>query len=104
MIKSKYDLNRYKKVYPLLRTKPVYDEIVMLGGIKTEVAIIDFVDSYVETYTFVETYTQVPVIGATVEDENVNVFVTNINTTSVTVQSSAPFTGKVHLQIFDSDN
>lgn len=105
MIKSKYDLNRFKKVYPLLRTKPIYDEVTMLGtGVNAETAILDFNNSFSETYTFLEAYDQVPVIGATVEDENVNVFITSITTTNVTIQSSSSFTGKVHLQIFEVEN
>ena len=102
-IKSKYDLNRYKRVYPLVRVKPVYDEIMMLGGLNVETAIIDFNNSFQETYAFQETYTQVPVVGATPEDENVNVFITSVTTTSVVIESSSAFTGKVHLQIFKSE-
>ena len=102
-IKSKYDLNRYKKVYPLIRTKPVYDELNMLGQGASEVAILEFSDSHEETYTFSETYTQIPVIAATPADENVNVFITSLNTTTVTIEASSNFTGKVHIQVFTNE-
>ena len=103
VIKSKYDLNRYKRVYPLIRTKPVYDEIMMLGGLNVETAIVDFNSSSQETYTFQENYTQIPVIGVTAEDENVNVFITSVTLTSVIIESSSAFTGKVHLQVFKAE-
>lgn len=104
MLKSKYDLNRYKKVYPLIRMRPVYDEILMLGGLGSEAEIIDFNNSFSETYTFQEVYTQIPGIALTPEDENVNVFISALTITSVTIESSASFTGKVHLQVFKRDS
>jgi hypothetical protein len=100
MAASKYDLNRYRKVYPLFRTKPVYDEILMLGGVQTEATILTYNNSFEETYVFTKNYTEIPVISATPEDENVNVYITNLSTTSVTIQASSAFTGKVHIQIF----
>lgn len=103
-IKSKYDLNRYKKVYPLIRTRPVYDDLNMLGQGSSEVAVLDFVDSHEETYTFTETYTQIPVIAATAAEENVNVFITSLTNTTVTIESSSNFTGKVHIQVFVSES
>lgn len=103
-INSKYDLNRFKRVYPLIRTKPVYDEISMLGGIQTETTILIYNNTFEETYNFLEQYDEIPVVSATPEDENVNVFITNLTTTSVTIQSSSPFVGKVHLQIFKAES
>lgn len=98
--KSKYDLNRFKKVYPLIRTKPVY----LTGGVQAETAILTYTNSYEETYSFTDQYSEIPVVSATPEDENVNVFITSLTTTSVTIQSSSPFTGKVHLQIFEFES
>ena len=95
------DLNRNRKTYPLLRVKPVYEEI---GGTSAEVAILIYNNSFEESYTFQNTYQQIPSVSATPEDENVNVFITTLTTTSVTVQSSSAFTGKVHIQIFEPDN
>jgi len=100
---NKYDLNRYKKVYPLIRVKPIYDEILM-GGVQTETAILNYNNSFSESYTFVKLYNQIPTVSATPEDENVNVFITNLNTTSVTIESSSAFTGKVHIQIFKTES
>lgn len=101
---KKHDLNRLKKVYPLIRVKPVYGEILSEGGIQAETAIINYSNSFEETHFFTKVYNEIPVISATPEDENVNVFITTLTTTEVTIQSSAPFTGKVHLQIFKSES
>ena len=107
MIKSKYDLNRFKKVYPLLRVKPIYDEITMLtgdSGIDVELAILNYQNEFTKSYSFVKSYTSIPIIAATPEDENVNVFITSLTTTSVTIESSSEFTGKVHLQIYKDED
>jgi hypothetical protein len=101
---KKYDLNRLKKVYPLIRVKPVYGEVLSEGGIQAETAVIIYDNSFEETYEFTKNYNEIPVVSATPEDENVNVFITNLTIETVTIQSSSPFTGKVHLQIFKSES
>lgn len=100
MTSSKYDLNRFKKVYPLIRVKPIFQEFTDSDGIDVETTILNYNNSFEETYTFNQTYSQIPTVSATPEDENVNVFITSLSLLSVTIQSSSPFTGKVHLQIF----
>lgn len=103
-----YDQNRLRKNYPLLRVKPVYSQIVVgeagnIGGIDVETAIIPFVNSFSEPYSFQKTYTAIPTVAISPETENVNIFVTALTNTEITIQSSAPFTGSVHLQIFSED-
>ena len=109
---NQIDLNRRKKIYPLLRQKPVFGSATIGPGgggggsggedhcINAETHIIPFIDSYSETKNFTGTYTTLPVVAVTPEDENVNLFITILELTSVTIESSAPFTGKVHLQVF----
>ena len=104
MTNSKYDLNRYKKVYPLVRNKPVYDELLMLGGLDTETVIIEFNNSNEESYTFTKNYNEIPTVAVTPEDENVNIYIVSLSTTSLTLESSSAFTGKAHVQIFKSEN
>ena len=103
-----YDQNRLRKNYPLLRVKPVYSQIVVgeagnIGGIDVETAIIPFVDSFSEQYSFQKTYTAIPTVAISPETENVNIFVTTLTNSEIIIQSSAPFTGSVHLQIFSED-
>ena len=99
MTASKYDLNRFKKVYPLIRTKPQFLDFTVVEGLDAETTILNYTSSHAQTYNFVRTYITIPTVSATPEDENVNVYITSLSTTSVTIESSAPFTGKVHLQI-----
>ena len=100
------DHNRIRKNYPLLRVKPVYkecfsaEEVKNMTGIDVETAIISFTNEHQKDYNFTKTYTEIPVIALTPEDENVNIFVTSLNTSKMTIESSAPFTGKIHIQVF----
>lgn len=104
MAKNLYDSTRFKKVYPLKRTKPKFREFIQTGGVGVETVILNYNNSFEETYFFTNPYTEIPTVAATPEDENVNVFITTLSTNSVTIQSSAPFTGKVHVQIYEVDN
>jgi len=104
------DLNRQRKIYPLLRQKPVIGSATVGPGgggggacINAETHIINFNNSYSETKNFTGTYTTLPVVAVTPEDENVNLFITSLELGHVTIESSAPFTGKVHLQVFEDN-
>lgn len=103
------DHNRIRKNYPLLRVKPVYkgcfsgEEIENMTGIDLETKIISFTNEYQKDYEFTKTYTEIPVIALTPEDANVNIFVTSLDTSKVSIESSAPFTGKVHIQVFKAN-
>jgi hypothetical protein len=101
---DRYDFNRYKKVYPLIRTKPLYNKFAITEGLEAETAIVDFNNVSSRTYNFTKEYFQIPTVSATPEDENVNIFITDLSINSVVLQSSAPFVGKVHLQIFKVEN
>lgn len=98
------DLNRFRKVYPYLRRRPVYG-FVSDEELVVEVGKVIFSDSSSEVYNFVETYTSVPTITAiSVDSEgngtaDVNVFISSITTTSVTLATSDSFIGQVHFQI-----
>ena len=102
---KRYDLSRFKKVYPLLREKPnlreLSDEIT--SQIDVEVEVLSFDNTNTGSYTFKKTYSSIPIVAATAENENVNVFITSLTTTSVIIESSAEFTGKVHIQVYKDD-
>jgi len=99
MNKNKYDFNRYKKIYPLVRTKPKFQDFTVVEGLDAETVILDYVNTHAQTYFFTKSYITIPTISATPEDENVNVYITSLTTTSVTIESSSSFTGSVHVQI-----
>ena len=98
------DINRFRKVYPYLRRRPVYS-FVSDEELVVEVGKITFSNSSSETYTFSEIYGSAPTITAIAVDSedngtaDVNVFITSLSTTSVTFESSSTFTGQVHFQV-----
>lgn len=106
MANKTYNINRLRKSYPLIRVKPVYknffsiEETTNMSGIDVETKILEFINEHQKDYSFTKTYTEIPVIALTPEDENVNIFVTSLDISKMTIESSAPFTGKVHIQVF----
>ena len=92
----KYDANRLRKSYPLTRQRPV---ILNTGEVsqesEIETAKLVFNNEYTKTYTFDGSisYNRIPVIGATVESENVTIYITNLSINSVTIESSSSFVG-----------
>lgn len=96
-----YDSNRLKKVYPFIRRppKPVAFES---SGYQIEVASIDFVNENSKTYSFQKTYTTTPVCIVTPKGENVNIYISSITLTNITIKSSTSFTGSVELHAYES--
>ena len=98
---KKKNRNRYRKVYPYIRKSPVY-EYCSDKAMEMEVGEILFSDSDNETYTFTSTFDSAPIINSISVDgysngsANVNVYVESVTTTTVTIRTSAQFTGKVH--------
>lgn len=99
MAQKKYDLNRMRKTYPLIRRRPVY---AVLDDSNVETAIIDISDGLPKTYTFVNEFFSIPVCVATSEDENVNVYITSVSMTQVTIEISGIPQNQclIHLQVF----
>ena len=102
------DKNRFRKIYPFLRRKPVY-ETILDGSANIEVGIIDYNNTDTGTYSFTSTFTSVPTITATSVETgsgspgNVNVYVTAISIGAVTIKvSDANFIGRVHLHAISS--
>ena len=99
------DKNRYKKIYPLLRRRPIYETTATSGnGVDVEAAVLVFDNSSQETYTFTSNYISLPVCTIAPEDENVNVFITSLTINNVTISASEEFNGKVHIHVVSSDN
>ena len=98
------NLNRYRKVYPYLRKRPVYswqgDEQMAL-----ETARVTFTASNSETYKFKQSYASTPTVTAVSVDSqgngtaDVNVYISSVSTTQAVIETSGPFTGEVHIQI-----
>ena len=106
MSKKIYDLNRYRKVYPLIRRKPVYVE---LDSKVIETVKLQYnPGEYSKTYSFKKTFVESPICVATPENENLNAYIISVNQSSVTIEISSPApdyigapTVFVHLQIIN---
>ena len=101
---KKRDQNRYRKVYPYLRRRP-RNHLCTDEPITIEAGEITFSNSSAETYAFREVYVSAPTVTAiSVDSEgnnsaNVNVFISTITTTEVTIETSQAFTGKVYFHV-----
>lgn len=95
--------NRFRKIYRYIRRKPQNTVVSGTGNDVIESTSITFTNTDTATYTFTKVFTSAPFITATAfdsesnESANVNVFITSVSTTSVTIETSAPFNGKVHI-------
>ena len=95
------DLNRYRKIYPFIRMKPSIQ--TGTDTVIAESAEVTFANANSVAYTFTKTFTSTPFVTAIASDSegnesaNVNVFISSVSLTSVTIETSAPFTGVVHI-------
>ena len=107
---SKWDKNRYRKVYSFIRKKPIF-QFVSDGDFKMIVGSLQYSNSSSETFTFPATvsYKNIPIVTAISYDSlsnssaDVNVFITSLSTTAVTIETSAPFNGEVHFHVISQD-
>jgi plastocyanin domain-containing protein len=108
---TRKDKNRYRKVYRFIRKKPVYEytsseEFEMIAG---EVSFSNSSGPQVYNFPSTISFTNIPVVTVTAVDSegnnqaNVNAYITAVNTASVSISVSSPFTGKVHFIIVGQD-
>ena len=95
------DKNRFRKIYPYLKRKPVF-ETIFEGSANIEVGFIDYNNTDTGTYNFTTTFTSIPTVTATAIDmggspANVNVYVEFVDMNAVQIRvSDANFVGRVH--------
>ena len=98
MAKTRYDLRRIRKIYPVRRRSPLFiDTASDLEAFKID---FDGTSLYGE-YNLTESYSTAPVVVVSAELDNVNVFVHEISGSpsagyTVKVTVSHLFTGRVH--------
>ena len=99
---SRLDLNRYRKIYSFLRFKPSIQQAqAQESDVIVEAGEITFTSADSGSHSFTKSFSSAPYVTATAfdsagnEDANVNVFITAVSTSSVTIKTSATFTGKV---------
>ena len=90
--------NQWRKVYPGVRRKPVYEVIQRM-----EVGILAFDNSDEETFKFNNSYDIEPTVTISTvgADANVSICSIHLSNAAVTVSSSAKFTGEVHPQVVE---
>jgi hypothetical protein len=97
---KKRDLNRYRKIYPYLRRKPVWSYCADKETI-IEIGTLVFTDSNEEQHVFAETFVIIPTVTAVAYDSeenstaDVNVFIRSITRKKLIIQTSNNFTGTV---------
>lgn len=89
--------NRYRKVYPATRKS---GQARVSYTTQVESGEITMVSAFEGTYTFTTQFTKVPSVTASA-NKNVNVFITALSTTSVSIETSAAITGKIYVQIIE---
>ncbi|MBC8410921.1 MAG: hypothetical protein H8E12_19725 [Rhodobacteraceae bacterium] len=92
--------DRYRKVYPGTRKA---GRGAVSYTTKIEVGEITLTDAFVGTYTFTNAFSKIPSVTISVVGAagNVNVFITSVSTTSVSIETSAAITGKINVQIIE---
>jgi hypothetical protein len=101
MARTRIDLNRFKKVYPLMRRSPHwYTQNVEAHGFS-----VSFVDENDKTVETTDVNSPVVVITGVGSNVNVNIWVHQLTRNSSTgvwsvrIKSSAAFTGDVHIVV-----
>ena len=96
------DKQRFRKIYPFLRRKPVLETV---GGGDTatiEVGAITFSNESSVTHALTTSFSSAPIVTVVSVDSesnggaNVNVFITSITTSEIVVETSQLFTGTIH--------
>lgn len=107
------DRNRFKKVYPRFRRHPS-PGFMSDGEVQLESFVVNFSNEDEKQFQLEGRYTEVPTLTITPlgDISNVNVFITSITLASVPanigrpvnvkIESSAKFTGKVHVQVMQA--
>ena len=71
---SRYDINRFRRTYPPVRTAPVY-----ISSDDVETKVVTFSNENSKVCTFTKNYNSVPVVTATAaSNQNVNVYIKEI--------------------------
>lgn len=96
------DKQRFRKIYPFLRRKPILETV---GGGDTatiEVGAITFSNESSVTHALTTSFSSAPIVTVVSVDSesnggaNVNVFITSITTSEIVVETSQLFTGTIH--------
>ena len=97
------NLNQYRKVYPGIRRTPRYDTRITIDqDMNIETGTINLTNDISGRYIFSKTYTAIPSVTASIaggSETNVNIYISAIDTGSVTISCSAVNSGKIYLTV-----
>ena len=90
--------NQWRKVYPGVRRKPVYEYAQRM-----EVGRLIFSNSDSEIFEFSNSYDNIPTITVSPfgTEANVSVHCISLSRSHAIIQASAKFTGEVHIQVVE---
>ena len=95
------DYNRFRKIYRYIRRRPSNDTETGAADVIVESTQRTFANQSSKTHTFTKSFTSVPFVTATPFDSDgsatVNIVITAVTTATVTLETSAPFTGTIHI-------
>ena len=96
---GKRDLNRFRKIYPGIRKTP-REVLITVNPTTVETATLAIENSDAVTYNFESNFSSPPNVSAAC-DRDVNIYISNITATSVTVKTSNSITGNIYLTIVE---
>ena len=101
---NRRDAQRFRKVYPRIRKTPRFFTISD-SAMSVESAKVSLENQTQGEFVFQLEYETIPTVVLTAEtsDDNqgmVNTFITHLTTKDIKFETSAPFTGLIHIQIF----
>ena len=105
---NRRDAQRFRKVYPRIRKTPRYFTISD-EAMSVESAKVTLTNETSGEFNFQLEYDSLPTVVLTAETSNdnqgmVNVFATQLTRKLIKFETSAPFTGRIHIQIFKIGN
>ena len=96
---GKRDLNRFRKIYPGVRRTP-REVLMTVNPTTVETATLSLNDSDSVTYSFEASFSSTPNVAAAC-DRDVNIYISNVTSSAVTVKTSAAITGNIYLTIVE---
>jgi hypothetical protein len=101
---NRRDAQRFRKVYPRIRKTPRYFTISD-NVMSVESSKVAMVEATHGEFNFQLEYDGIPTVVLTAEVSTdgqgmVNTFITSLTLKKLTFETSAPFTGTIHVQVF----
>ena len=98
------DMQRFRKLYPRIRKTPRYFTISD-ASMSVESDRVSMSNETSKEHRFQLAYDRIPTIVLSAETSEdgqgqVNVFIVHLDTQTVRWETSAPFTGTIHVQVF----